>query len=373
MKKVIVMLLAALPFTAFAQQKYTINGTIGKVQLPATAYAVYQESGRMKFDSAAVQPDGRFMIQGIVSAPMKAYVMIAPAGEKLFSRPSPDQIGVYLENGNIAFSTPDSMFRAKVGGTPLNTDQQEMVNMQAPFVKKEAALLAASRKVEGNAKEEAKNQQLLKEMMTAKAQAEENFIKNHPNSLVSLNLLRVSFRPESDAAKANTLFSSLSPEIRASKAGAAYLSSIGKATLLDVGSMAPDFTLQNTKGEDISLSSFKGKYVLIDFWASWCIPCRQENPNVVKNYGQFKSKNFTILGVSLDGGDDARKNWTDAIAKDGLNWEQVSDLRGWGSYAVQLFHVNAVPANFLVDPTGKIIAKNLRGEALGEKLAAILN
>lgn len=365
-------LLAALPFAAVAQQQYTINGTIGKVKLPATVYVVYQESGRMKFDSAGLQSDGKFMIKGRVSVPMKGYVMVTPTGEPLFSKPSPDQVGVYLENGTIEFSTPDAMIKAKIGGTPLNQDQQEMLNTLAPFAKKEADLEAASRKLAGKAKEQAKNQQLLNALAASRASAQENFIKNHPGSLVSLDLLRTAFRPDKNSEKATLLFNALSPEIRASKAGQSYLSSIGKASVLDIGSMAPDFTLKNTKGEDVSLSSFKGKYVLVDFWASWCVPCRQENPNVVRTFEKFRGKNFTILGVSLDGGEDAQKNWIEAIAKDGLNWEQVSDLRGWGSYAVQLFHINAVPANFLLDPTGKIIGKNLRGEELGAKLAAIL-
>lgn len=371
MKKVIITLLAVLPFAALAQQQYTIKGTIGKVSLPATAYVVYQESGRMKFDSAAVHPDGKFMITGTVSVPMKGYVMMTPAGEKLFSRPSADQIGVYLENGIIEFSTPDSMLKAKIGGTRLNRDQQELTTLLTSFTKKEAELELAFRKAAGNAKEQVKNQQLLSNMSASKALAQETFIKNRPNSLVSLDLLRTSFRPDKNAEKANMLFNMLSQEIRDSKAGQSYLSSIGKTKVLEIGSMAPDFTLKNTKGEDVSLSSFKGKYVLVDFWASWCIPCRQENPNVVKAYEKFKAKNFTILGVSLDGGEDGKKNWIDAIAKDGLNWEQVSDLRGWGSYAVQLFHINAVPGNFLLDPTGKIIGKNLRGEELSAKLATI--
>lgn len=136
--------------------------------------------------------------------------------------------------------------------------------------------------------------------------------------------------------------------------------------------MAPDFILKNTKDQDVSLSSFKGKYVLVDFWASWCGPCRRENPNVVKAYEKYKSKNFTVLGVSLDGGENAKAKWVDAIAKDGLTWEQVSDLKGWGSYAVQLYHISAVPANFLLDPTGKIIARDLRGAELEAKLATLL-
>jgi peroxiredoxin len=132
---------------------------------------------------------------------------------------------------------------------------------------------------------------------------------------------------------------------------------------------APDFTLPDTTGTPVSLSSFKGKYVLVDFWASWCAPCRQENPNVVKAYNQFKDKNFTILGVSLDKNKAA---WLQAIKNDGLTWNHVSDLKYWESEAAALYDVRSIPYNVLIDPTGKIIGEDLRGNDLENTLRSVL-
>lgn len=132
---------------------------------------------------------------------------------------------------------------------------------------------------------------------------------------------------------------------------------------------APDLTMNDVNGKPVSISSFKGKYVLIDFWASWCGPCRQENPNVVSAYNRFKDKNFTILGVSLD---EDKAAWMKAIKKDNLNWTHMSDLKQWESAAVQAYGFEGIPFNVLVDPAGKIIASSLRGEELSNKLEEVL-
>ncbi len=138
---------------------------------------------------------------------------------------------------------------------------------------------------------------------------------------------------------------------------------------LGIGNTAPEITMADTSGQNFSLSSLKGKYILIDFWASWCAPCRGENPNVVANYNKYKNKNFAILGVSLD---EDKTAWTKAIVKDKLAWKQISDLKGWACAATATYGFDAIPYNVLIDPKGKIIATELREEELGKKLSEVL-
>lgn len=371
MKKNLMLLLAAFPFAVNAQQQnFTINGTLKNVKNPAIAYVYYQINGRMLKDSAAVVND-KFTIKGSVAAPMKSYVCITDNGKTSRDVASPDQIGVYLENGTISITSADNLANAKIGGTPLNKDQQELYILMAPFKKEEAVLNAAFKGAEGNTAEVDKIKEKYTSLLGKKEKAQIDFIKKHTSSLVSLNLIRQTFDPAKDLEKAKTLVNLLSPELKATPLAKRYIGTMEKAREVNVGGMAPEFSMKNTKGIDVSLASYKGKYVLLDFWASWCVPCRMENPNVIKAYNRYKDKNFTIVGISLDGGTNGKEKWMEAIAKDGLSWEQLSDLEGGNNAVARMYKVNEIPANFLIDPTGKIIAKNLRGAALEAELETL--
>lgn len=159
------------------------------------------------------------------------------------------------------------------------------------------------------------------------------------------------------------------PELKKNKAVADFVDKVVKLKSVQVGQTAPDFTINDFNGKPISLKDFKGKYVLLDFWASWCAPCRQENPNVVKAYNKFKDKNFTILGISLD---KDKAAWANAIKQDGLTWTHASELSDFDGKTVRLYQVDAIPSSFLLDPQGKIVARNLRGEELDAFLSKTL-
>jgi peroxiredoxin/uncharacterized protein YcfL len=148
-----------------------------------------------------------------------------------------------------------------------------------------------------------------------------------------------------------------------------FVDMVDKMKTLAVGQFAPEISLPNPDGQVVPLSSLRGKYVLVDFWAKWCGPCRRENPNIVRAYNEYKDKGFTVYGVSLDR---SKADWLQGIQEDGLTWTHVSDLKYWQSEAAKTYNITAIPFSLLLDPSGKIIAKNLRGQALDEKLEEVL-
>ena len=198
-----------------------------------------------------------------------------------------------------------------------------------------------------------------------------SYINSNKNSYVGAAYAYLFSLQEENTTFAQAVYTALSDSLKKSFYAVEINNKIAAVSKSDVGAVAADFASIDTDGKAFRLSDFyKGKkLVLIDFWASWCGPCRKENPNVVKAYSQYNSKGFEVLGVSLD---EEKMDWISAIEKDKLVWKQVSDLKGWTSQAARLYNVEAIPTNFLIDGAGKIIATNLRGNDLEKKLAELL-
>ena len=196
------------------------------------------------------------------------------------------------------------------------------------------------------------------------------WVNEHPNSPMSASILLTDLKDRVSWADMELLLNQLSTEAKNNIPAKDLLKEIEVDKLTGIGKTAPDFTQPDTLNHTVSLKDFRGKYVLVDFWASWCTPCREENPNVVKAYNDYKDKNFTVLSISMD---DDKSKWLQAIHKDGMPWSHASDLKGFDSNAAaKQYNIESIPSNILIDPSGKILAKNLRGEALESKLAEVL-
>jgi peroxiredoxin len=376
MKKGMLLALLVLPAITWAQgNEYIIKGKVGTLNAPTKVYLSHRVAGKNVLDSTSIK-DGAFQFKGIVTGPSKALIAIDHQGVGATAMGSNfDGLSVYLDKGTITVSAKDSVKYGKITGSAINAENEKYKNFIAG---PDQVINNINKEYEAASEEKKKDETYVNalkakydEALTQKAQLQQKFVSQYPASYFSLQALKDMVNDGTELTKVETLFKGLSTGIRTSAEGKEFETVLNKTHATAIGAIAPDFTQNDVNDKPVKLSELRGKYVLLDFWASWCGPCRKENPNVVKAYNTYKDKNFTVLGVSLD--EDKKDDWLKAIKKDGLTWTHVSDLKGWSNEVAQLYGIRSIPQNFLLDPTGKIVGKNLRGEDLEKKLAEVLN
>jgi len=362
---------------ASAQQKtssFKIKGDINSVNAGVEwVYLQYMANGEWKTDSIKPQ-DGKYHFNGRLAEPQAGRLRVkyfaGSDGKIPATNNKKDIVAIFLEKGKINVSSLDSFSNIKVSGSEAHTEYIKLNNSLKPFNDKIEALYVIysehrKNKDSLNIKKTQDEIDFVTKERNETVYAE--YVRNHPKSPLALYAVRQYAGWDIDPDKTEPLFNSLPLATRNWPSAIELKELIELAKNTGIGRIALDFTQNDTLGKPITLSSFRGKYLLIDFWASWCGPCRRENPNVVKAFHKYRDKGFHILGVSLDRPGQKEK-WMKAIHDDRLAWTQVSDLKFWENEVAKQFGISAIPQNLLLDPEGKIIAKNLRGEELDKKL-----
>jgi len=371
MKKTLLAAVAVLPLAALAQKPFSLNGTLKNDKGNEKIYLSYSKDGKTFLDSTELK-NGTFAFKGEVADPLRASVYKKPT-EKNGKR---DFLSIYLEPANIQLVAADSLKNASISGSKVNADNEKLKALTKPVQDKLAAINSEFGKLTAEQrKDKTLTEAIYKRYETASKELEPiyiDFARSNPQSYVSLSAISQIATSESAQPEAEKAYAALSQNLKDSKSGKDISTYFSAVKNTKIGIQAIDFTQNDVNDKPVKLSDFKGKYVLVDFWASWCGPCRQENPNVVAAYNQYKDKGFTVLGVSLDQ-PGKKEAWLKAIADDQLTWTHVSDLKFWDNAVAKQYGIRSIPANFLIDPNGKIVAKGLRGEALKEKLASLLD
>lgn len=353
-----------------ADNEYLISGTATGIDNGKTAILqVQNEMGPVSKDTVKIE-NGKFEFKGkATDGPEIGFILLENVQNGM--------VPFILENGEInIIIDKDTVQKSKISGTKNNEKFQEYNDGSNTIYKKMVAFQKANQQKFMDA-------QKANDTVTMNALRKENLVfqkdmdkfsvtfaeKNPDVFLSSLLLENFIARQSLEPAKIEKLYNALGSDVKKTKSGVRVNDFIKSQKAVTIGSAAPNFSAPNPEGKNVSLKESLGKVTIIDFWASWCGPCRAENPNVVALYNEFHSKGLNIIGVSLD--KDAAK-WKEAIAKDKLAWTHVSNLKFWDDAIAKRYNVKSIPATFILDASGNIVAKDLRGAELKAKIAELL-
>ncbi|AWA30879.1 peroxiredoxin [Flavobacterium magnum] len=373
MRKATFLVLMALGLVSFTvlDADFTITGTASGVENGKKVYLQKQDEKKagsfINVDSAKVV-NGKFTFKGKTPEPSIHFLQLDKnEGKVVF----------ILEGGKINFTIyKDSIAKSKIGGTRSNDDLQGF-NVAAMKIQDKLMKYQEANNAKWTEASKAKDTVVMNRLMAdVKVYQDQmvalsaSFPEKHPKSFLSVLFVDNMFNnPEMDIKKIVRIYDGLDATLKNTKTGKEIQSKIANHKNLSIGSPAPDFTGPAPDGQMVSLKQSLGKVTIIDFWASWCGPCRKENPNVVALYKDYHAKGLNIVSVSLD--KDATK-WKEAIAKDGLDWTHLSNLQFWDDPVAVMYNIKSIPATFILDEAGNIIAKDLRGEELRAKIASVL-
>lgn len=344
-------------------EKVVITGNLQNVPQGVVVLSQYTDSRPKVLDTLEIKSNGDFSFEfDSINAP--TFYELNLYGQRVV------KLALFTEDVDVKFNFSDPTSLQIEG----SKDSKEMLKLEKLMEEYQVKVNQLNeRYYEAMSKNDAPViQQIQVDAMTLESQqvvSVKEMIESMGNSFASLAAIGL-LNPQNDFPFIDALVTTLNDNYPGSPAILQMKQQLDELRALAVGQEAPDIVLPDPSGKSTKLSDLRGKYVLIDFWAAWCKPCRQENPNVVRLYTQYNSKGFEVFGVSLDR---SREDWIKAIADDRLNWTQVSDLLYFNSAAAELYQIQAIPATYLIDPDGKIIAKDLRGPSLEAKLAELFD
>lgn len=369
MKKIALLLFTIATLVSCKKDGYEISGSAEGIENGKKVFIETQdEKGQIVSLDTTVITDGKFKFEGkLLNGIELGFLKFEGNGSMPF----------ILENGNIEITfVKDSTQNSKVGGSKNNDSFQTFNDLNKSITKKVIKFQTENQEKYMQAMQAQDTatvnslQAQLREFQNEMNTSSLNFAKNNKDSFISVllfkNLLNIAYLPVEEISEH---FNKLDKSVLETKEGQKILKVLKNLTKVGIGKKAPDFSAKNPDGKEISLKESLGKVTIIDFWASWCGPCRAENPNVVALYNQYHEKGLNIIGVSLD--KDAAK-WKEAIAKDGLTWNHISNLKFWEEPIAEIYNVKSIPATFILDANGTIVAKDLRGDELKAKVEELL-